>query len=528
MAPRPYLDLTDEEIEELQADLVPSASVARLPGAQARGPSVEIGDVQMLGQDGDAAWLDELIARPEAAAPARPMLSAAGPGGTFDGEDTPQARELIKQRGMQVTQQPPPSDDDMLNALASERPATMPQLGADDAWLDELIGQESAAMDSEQAAEAERAAAPKRKSREEIILESLEPPSKLQGIAALIGDAFLGGDRVSQVQQRGRAYEQALAQARMQDTQAGERSDERAADRAMTDERLKLTLRGQDLASERAAENQELRRQLAEQTDRRIREEGEKSRIAAGERADKYAAARAAANDPNLTPEQRQAGVAAFLAQQANVPRAKALAFAAGKPSADTTPEELERLQVFGDQLGMLSPRKQEEVVVGGMRREGATPDALDAAATRKTQDPEKRLEARNDLLAQHAAIRSATQAWKEMSPQAKQVLARVGGGDGAMASMARSALLSAEDQARAAQVQALANALIKAQSGASVTANEWRRVAKEVGLPEDSFSVFNSPASIEAWLQKSVDGFRRVKASTETTYKGLFDEEPQ
>lgn len=517
MPPRTYPDLTDEELEELQAELVPRAPVAALPtGAGTTAPAyrMQIGDIQMHGDD--EAWLDDLIGRPEPA-PARPMLSAAGAGGTFTGQDTPEARELIKQRGLQVKSAP--SDDDLLEALASERPATMPDLGGDD--IEALIAGESAAMDREQADQAAAAAKPPRQSREDAILESLEPPSRLQGIAALIGDAFLGGDRVSQVQQRGRDFQSALAQARMQDTAAGERSDERAADRAMTDERFRLMQRGQDLAADRAAENQDLRRQLAEQGDQRARDLANQRGREAMERAQLYAQGR---GGPELTPEQRQAGEAAFLAQQANVSRAKALAFAAGKPTSDTTPEELERLQVFRDQLGMLSSRKQEEVVVGGMKREAGTPDTLESAEQRKLQDPEKRLEARNALLAQHTAIKEASEAWAQMSPQAKQIVAKVGGGDSALGSLARSALLSPADQARAAKIQALANTLIKAQSGASVTAGEWTRVATELGLPKDGFSAFNDPASIDAWLKKSRDGFRQVRDSTLQTYRGLFD----
>ncbi len=79
------------------------------------------------------AWLDELIGNPPST-PRRPMVSASGPAGSFTGEDSPEARELIKQRGMQVTEQSPPGDEDLLNALTSQRPASMPEM--DDRGVD--------------------------------------------------------------------------------------------------------------------------------------------------------------------------------------------------------------------------------------------------------------------------------------------------------------------------------------------------------------------------------------------------------
>lgn len=305
-----------------------------------------------------------------------------------------------------------------------------------------------------------------------------------------------------------------MAQARMQDLQAAERADERAADRQMTDARLGVTLRGQDLADARAAEARDASERRFQQTDQRIREEGEKSRIAAGERADKYAQSRARTEAPALTPEDERAGMAGYLSQQANTSVPEAEAYLTGKTEG-IAPGKLERLRANHSQIKTLSPQKRGDVMATALGRTGG---ALD-------REEPVRLEARNALLEQHAAIKAATQAWREMSPEAKQVVARVGGGEGALSSLARSAMLSDKDQARAAQVQALANSLIKAQSGASVTAGEWQRVARELGLPENGVAAFNSPASIEAWLQKSVDAFRRVKASTETTYRGLFDE---
>jgi hypothetical protein len=546
MPSRKLRDLTPEELAELQEEgLGPRARVPKLPGAQAsserpwraRMPtasdvrfldaptsgirddllSIELGDEE--DDPGANAWLDQLIGNPPQT-PRQPQVSAAGPGGTYSGGDTPEARELIKSRGMQVTS--PPSDDELLEALTAERPATMPELD-DGATLDDLIRSEGKTMDREQA-EAARPPAPPRQSREDALRGTLQAPTRAQGWLSVLADTLYGGNAVDNVNARAQQYQGAMAQARLQDVAAGERSDERAADREMTDARMALTQRGQDMADARAGESRELRWLLEQERDKRVREEGAKGRDAAMERTQVNAASRAAGEAPPVSAEEAQAGTAAFLAAQANVPKAKARAFIAGQTD-DLTPEEIERLEVNHDQWKIMSPKKRQDVLAGGMRREGATPDALDAAAQRKQQDPEKRLAARNELLGQHASIKEASEAWRAMSPTAKQVMARVGGGDSTFASATRSAMLSPEDQARAAKIQGLANALIKAQSGASVTANEWRRVAKELGLPEDAFSVFNSPASIDAWLKKSRDGFRMVRDSTLQTYQGLFDE---
>jgi hypothetical protein len=534
MPPRTYRDLTPEQLEELDSLITPHERVPPLPvgATAAREPAwngrVSIGDarihdapgsgirddllqMEVGGEPDEEAWLDSLIASPPQAPRA---LSAAGPGGaTFEGVDTPQGRALVQARGMQVTSAP--TDDDLLEALASQRPATMPQLGADDE-LDGLIRAEGAAMDREQAAAARPPASP-RKSREDALREMLQAPSRGQVWGAALGDALFGGHAVDSVNARAQQYQGALAQARMQDIQAGERGDERAADREMTDARLGVTLRGQDLADARAAESRDAAERRAEQADKRIREEGALGRDAAMERARMYAQGRARTEAPALSPEEERAGMAGYLSQQANTSVPEAEAYLAGQTEG-MAPAKLERLRANHSQIKTLSPQKRGDVMATGLGRTGGAQDREEPA----------RLEARNSLLAQHAAIKEASEAWAAMTPKAREVVARVGGGDSTAASLARSAMLSSEDQQRAAKIQALANALIKAQSGASVTANEWRRVATEIGLPQDAVSLFNSPASIDAWLKKSRDGFRAVRNSTLQTYKGLFDDMEQ
>lgn len=525
MPPRTYRDLTDEELEELlQDELVASAPVAPLPtSARAAAPAyrMEIGDIQMRGPGSDEAWLDELIASPPQT-PQRPMLSAAGAGGTFAGEDTPQARALIQQRGMHVTEQPPPSDDELLEGLASERPATMPDLGEQDAWLDELIGQQGAAMDREQAAASAPAAAPRR-SREAQLAELFAPPTRAQGFAAILGDALFGGNNVAALNARGAQRQNALAQARMQDVAAGERSEERAADRQMMDERLRLTMRGQDLASARGQENLDLRRQLAGQTDARLRELETQREGAAMDRTKVRAAALAAGEAPPVSAEDAQAGTASFLAAQANVPKAKAKAFLAGQTD-DLTPEEIERLEVNHDQWKIMSPKKRQEVLAGGMRREGSTPDQIEADRKKQQQNVKQRADLKESVDEIGRTIAAAKSAWKRMSPNAQKAFASLA--SGGFAGTIKQGLLTPDEQKSAAAVQALANGLVKNLGGSAVSATEWGRIAGSIGFPVNDYSPFNSPEGISDWIERTERGLMgRVKA-VESEYGDLWGDD--
>lgn len=535
MPPRTFRDLTEEELQELQASLTPRAAVPPLPlGGASRGGApwrVQMGSASILdeidddllkiepgGDDSDTdAWLDDLMAAPPSA-PARPMLSAAGPGAKFTGEDTPQARALVQQRGMQITS--PPTDDELLDPSAFQRSSTMPELD-DGMTIDDLIAAEGQAMDREQQAAAQpggpgQQAAPR--SRYDEMLELLQPPTRMQGIAAALGDAFFGGNRSEGLQQRQRAREGALAQARMQDIAAGERADEQAYDRSMADARLGVTMRGQDLADARAAAGLRSAEQRAEQADQRQRELQTQRDAAAMERAQIMAQGRARNEAPELSPEQERAGLANYLAGEANTSLAEAETYLAGKIEG-LAPGKAERLRGIDAQLKTLPPAQRATTMAQAMGRTGA----------RRDQDEPKRLEARTDLLSLHRKIKEASDAWRNMSEKDKRVLATVGGGDSWLASTARDAGLSEQGQVQAAAIQALADMQIKLQSGASVTANEWRRVATEIGLPKDAFSPFNSPATLGAWLQKSVDGFRDTQKSVLATYSDLLDdmEEP-
>lgn len=563
MPPRTYRDLTPEQLAELQSEFTPHAAVPRLPvGAlasradtsvpwQVRMP--EAGDLRFLDElaanepaspggrmmlapttihgqmpgDSDAnAWLDELIRNPPST-PKRSMVSAVGPKGeTFSGEDTPESRDLIKQRGMRTTEQSPPSDHDLLNALASQRPASMPDLGGDRS-VDDLIGAESAAMDRERQAqqETEAAARAPRRSREAEVLDELHPPTRTQGWLAALGDALYGGHMVDNVNARANDYQQARAQARAQDVQAAERADEKAADREMLDRRLGLTERGQDLANQRGEENQHLRWLLAQQSDQRAREL-QSQRDTAGEQR-----ARILAHTAPTGPE-AQAGdldaQAAYLADAAsrgssqNVTQEQAKAFLKGElPEGALPPEAIERMS---RDKALLQRTKNDEkkylgLLAGGAGREAGNIDKPAVANETKRWDPKARTALKNELTRREMSISAAVRAWKQLSPSARAALAKIGpNGDLAEAG------LSGEDQARAARIQALANFDIKQAAGSAVTGSEWKRIAGEIGLP-DGISAFKSPQVIEGWLRQHTQLFKQLQNNALSEYPSLFEE---
>ena len=106
---------------ELNRMYLPETRItADAPGATSAAPAPEQSPSPEEDPSAKDAWLNELIGRPPAQ-PGRSMISGSGPGGQFTGEDTPEARALMKSRGMQVTSQGAPTDDQLLNPLASDR-----------------------------------------------------------------------------------------------------------------------------------------------------------------------------------------------------------------------------------------------------------------------------------------------------------------------------------------------------------------------------------------------------------------------
>lgn len=552
MPPRTYRDLTPEQLAELQAEMTPHAAVPRLPAgalastAPAAGPApwqVSMGGLRFLdsgdagddiergglalddGQGGDPdtnAWLDELIGRPPSTPPQR-MVSAAAPNGSkFTGEDTPESRDLIKQRGMQVTEQSPPSDDELLNALTSDRQASMPDLGGDQGWLDDLIAREGAVMDREQRPAAQAPAQPPRRSREDIVSETLQPPTRAQGWLSVLSDALFGGNSVDNVNARARDYQGALGQARMHDVQAAEHADDQAAQREMLGRRLDLTERGQDLAQQRADENQSLRWLLGQQADQRQRELTTQREGGAMNRAELMAHAHADAGAPDVTPEQKTAGLAGFLMQQVNgVPLAKVRGYLEGDREG-IAPDKLEQLDATLGQWQIASPKTQQSMLGKGVGREGATPDQTAASIERKQLDPKARLEIRTGIDETGRDIARAASAWSKMSDKAKKAFATfVPEGD--FSAAVRQGLMTPQEQKYASDVQALANGLVKARAGSAVTGSEWKRVASEIGFPMNDWAVFNSPEVIDNWISRAKQGWVARVKNTRSEYGDLW-----
>jgi hypothetical protein len=571
MPPRTFKDMTPEELAELQAEFAPgsrrgaarrgfntsSKGVARLPqqAMAANAPwRVDIGEALMLDdvqpdpldieaggldlvpasrmdvgpmQMGGTDFIAELIRNPPQT-PRQPQISGSGPGGaSFDGPDTPEARELIKSRDMRITT--PPTDDDLLGALVSERPATMPELDAGGS-IDDLIALESAGMDQEQQAALQaryaQAFPQQRMTREQALGDAGEGPTRMQGIAALIADAFTGSNNLDKLAERGAQARQARAAARIGDITAGERAEDREAQRELTNEltraRLGVTTRGQDLRAETQEESLAARRARGEQVDARIVSEGALNRGSADVRADKNLQARMG---PQLSPEDQNRALAAQLAADANVSPAKALAYVAGQPTADTTPEELAKLEQFHSRQKALGPIAQQDVLKNTQKREAGTPDAVDAAAAKKKLDPEARLKLRTELGDTKASVTSAIVGWESLSPRARKVLVSVGNATDAnsLLNALQKASLSGEEQAAAANTWRLVNELIKARSGAAVTNQEMVRLANEAGLPAAGWtSLVTSPQVMHNWLGKLREAAIRRRKAVQAEYDGM------
>jgi hypothetical protein len=228
-----------------------------------------------------------------------------------------------------------------------------------------------------------------------------------------------------------------------------------------------------------------------------------------------------------MTPEQKaqkQSGLAAYLAAQANVPAAEAEAFVAG--SADgIPPEHAERLQRFAAMFSQLPAKKQAEAMLDASKREGAMPDRLANQVAGKQRDPNKRMEIRNEITQSGRVIAEASQAWNSMSPSGKAAMAKLSG-EGWMSNTARDLMTTEADKVAASKIQALANNLIKATSGAAVSDSEWNRLARQMGFASQSLDALKSPAAIDSWIRSSRQGWVDNKRSAVAEFGDLWKDQ--
>jgi hypothetical protein len=396
------------------------------------------------------------------------------------------------------------TDEELLEALTSQAVPMAPDPVAEPT----MVAPPEPAVAS-QSFQAGSAPMPRVPSRTEQLMNTLQRPGSDDGVIAGVLDSLVGGDKwTSELRARRNMFDQAMLGAQAADVSSEERAAEAELGRGMQRDQMALTQRGQDLADKRAEEQRKMQEYLLGLRLGATSDEKEKDRLAALER-EKLRAQRKPAGDglaPARTPEEQEAremGVASWLSAQANVPLAKARAFMSGNVEG-ISPDEAERLQVNYSQFQLLAPKEQRAAVTKGLTREGATPDATAAAIEKKKLDPKQRLALKDEIGSVGQDIALAKQAWAKMSDTAKQVFVKYAGAGGDIAQTIKSAVLSPEDQKYSGQLQSLANALIKARSGSAVTGSEWNRVAQEIGWPTGDFSLFNTTAGVDGWLDKS------------------------
>jgi hypothetical protein len=219
-----------------------------------------------------------------------------------------------------------------------------------------------------------------------------------------------------------------------------------------------------------------------------------------------------------MTPEQRQAALAGVFATQANVPRDQALAFLAGNKEG-IAPDALERLENFRGQFQLLGHKQQGDVIKANIGREASNPDTVWRANEAKKSDPKALLALKNEIDEKAADIRAARTAWANMSQDAKNAIAKYGGSGSSVSKLIRDMSMSDQDRAYAAELQNLANALIKAQSGAAVSEGEWGRLATRMGFAQSDFDVMNSPATLDNWLKRMTAGVVQLKRNAVGVY---------
>ncbi len=210
--------------------------------------------------------------------------------------------------------------------------------------------------------------------------------------------------------------------------------------------------------------------------------------------------------------------MAAVYAQQANTSIAEATAFMAGDIEG-LDPAKAERLQMAASDVALMSSKDRSAAIKGVMAREGANPDRIETSTAIKQNDPQQLFKVKQEIDTVSADLIAARNAWRSMSPGAKAAMAKYGGEGGTIATFIKKMSMTPAEQAYASELQNLANALIKAQSGAAVSVGEWGRLADRMGFAKSDFDVFNSPATIDKWLGRMLQGAVALKKNAIGAY---------
>lgn len=219
-----------------------------------------------------------------------------------------------------------------------------------------------------------------------------------------------------------------------------------------------------------------------------------------------------------MTPEERQSALAGVFAAQTNIPKAQVASYLAGNREG-MDPSVIERLQNAEGNWKLMDNKHRQTALTAAFGREGTNVDTVWRANESKKSDPKALLALKNEIDDKVDDLKAARAAWAKMSPEAKQAMAKYGGAQGTLSKMIKDMSMSEQDRMYASEIQNLANALIKAQSGAAVSEGEWGRLASRMGFAEGQFDVMNSPATIDNWLKRMSDAAVRLKQNAVSVY---------
>ncbi len=219
-----------------------------------------------------------------------------------------------------------------------------------------------------------------------------------------------------------------------------------------------------------------------------------------------------------MTPEERQSALAGVFAAQTNIPKAQVAAYLAGNRDG-LDPTVIERLQNAEGNWKLMDNKHRQTALTAAIGREGAKVDTVGRANEAKQSGPGALLALENEIDEKVGDLKAARAAWANMSPEAKQAMAKYGGSQGTLSKMIKDMSMSEQDRMYASEIQNLANALIKAQSGAAVSEGEWGRLASRMGFAEGQFDVMNSPATIDNWLKRMSEAAVRLKQNAVSVY---------
>lgn len=376
-------------------------------------------------------------------------------------------------------------------------------------------------------------AAPPPVSRVDMLKSLLQRPGREDGVKAALFDGLFGGSKYSDdLKARRNAFDAQLANAAMGDAAAADHAAQAEAQREQFLRQDETQRRGQDMIAGERREDRATREEMARANDLRMRELTA-DRIAGAEKNTRInkglgtggggpadPAARAAAENNNL---------AAWLMQQVNgMTREQAIAYANGDESAiaGLPKEKQDMAWAAATNFRGLSNDERQRVVKTRLTTEGNVPDQVAAAAQRVRENPKEGFKIVNAWNQWAADVARAERGWNTLSDDSKRAFSQLAGQskDGLAAAVLKMRL-SPEEQAAVANIQQLANVLIKARSGSAVTGHEWGRTAGEIGFAVGDWDIFNSTAGISNWIarnkQNAVNERNLIKSHFGDLWKG-------